>query len=513
MTDLANSTALVHDLGDARHSDLIAAHDSVARDLIESHNGLEIDRTDGFFVSFDRPLNAVGWALDFHETLDDISNFFGVEIRCRVGIHLGEVFLRKSKPEEIEKGASPFVASGLAVSVCSRITCLSQPGQTLISRAAFDLARRSAFGGEIFSARPRGPSQMRSKPAFVSHGIYSLKGTGEPLEICEVGVEGRAPLCPPLESEKARRINPAVYDSNRSIVEIQHEAAEHFAELVEFSKDSSISAEYKRDGWARFLEHYGKSGFRLHEAEEAFVYWNSSASEQQAPSTGLGSSSDETLIEFSNNPEPRCPCILAVDISSSMFGERQQALNEGLAILAKDIRRDPIAAMRVELAIVTFADKAEVAQDFISAGRFEPAKLEVYGSQTSMGAGVTLALDLIDKRKKTYRRAGVPYYRPWFFLITDGKPTDKWVEPASRVLSEISKRKLFFFPIAAPGANTMILQQFTGKTPYILDGLKFRELFLWLSRSSKSLSRSQVTSETQFPTPDWTASDPKKLMT
>ena len=38
----------------------------------------------------------------------------------------------------------------------------------------------------------------------------------------------------------------------------------------------------------------------------------------------------EQAVEFAENPEPRCPCVLLLDTSASMHGEPISALNEGL---------------------------------------------------------------------------------------------------------------------------------------------------------------------------------------
>ena len=37
----------------------------------------------------------------------------------------------------------------------------------------------------------------------------------------------------------------------------------------------------------------------------------------------------EESVEFAENPEPRCPCVLLLDTSGSMPGEKLAALNEG----------------------------------------------------------------------------------------------------------------------------------------------------------------------------------------
>jgi hypothetical protein len=38
----------------------------------------------------------------------------------------------------------------------------------------------------------------------------------------------------------------------------------------------------------------------------------------------------EEAVEFAENPEPRCACVLLLDTSGSMAGEKIDSLNEGL---------------------------------------------------------------------------------------------------------------------------------------------------------------------------------------
>ena len=58
--------------------------------------------------------------------------------------------------------------------------------------------------------------------------------------------------------------------------------------------------------------------------------------------------------DFASNPEPRCPCILLLDVSGSMSGRPINELNAGLVTFRDELLADPLALKRVELGIVTF---------------------------------------------------------------------------------------------------------------------------------------------------------------
>lgn len=208
--------------------------------------------------------------------------------------------------------------------------------------------------------------------------------------------------------------------------------------------------------------------------------------------------------EFADNPEPRCPCVLLLDVSGSMAGHPIAELNAGLATLRDELSSDSLAMKRVEIAIVTFGP-VRTEQPFQSAASFVPPTLSSQGD-TPMGAAILHALEMVRARKDEYRANGISYYRPWVFLITDGSPTDPWKAASEAVHAGEGAKAFAFFAIGVRGANLDNLRQISVREPLMLEGLKFRELFSWLSSSLRSVSRSTPGTEVPLRPPSgWTS--------
>src|SRR4051812_13711022 len=182
LTDIVDSTATASALGDVASSAQGSAHDRMARDLLATWRGHEIDRTDGMFLLFRSPSDAAGYALDYHAGVARLDP----PVRARAGIHVGPVIERAIDAADVARGAKPLEIDGIAKPIAARVTAIARAGQTLLTADARDAL---------------GPVPWRLR----SHGHWRLKGIADPVELFEVGDE-RAPFEPPPDEDKAYRV-------------------------------------------------------------------------------------------------------------------------------------------------------------------------------------------------------------------------------------------------------------------------------------------------------------------
>jgi uncharacterized protein YegL len=179
---------------------------------------------------------------------------------------------------------------------------------------------------------------------------------------------------------------------------------------------------------------------------------------------------------------------------------RISLLNEALRAYHTDLMADSLAAQRVEVCIMTFGGTVQTVCPFATVHSFTPPTLTASGD-TPMGAAILQAIDAIAERKQQYKQNGIHYYRPWIFLITDGGPTDAWKTAATRVKDGETRKEFAFFAVCIEGGNVEILRQISVRDPVSSRSVKFRDLFVWLSQSQRSVSHSNPGQEDQVKLP------------
>jgi uncharacterized protein YegL len=218
-------------------------------------------------------------------------------------------------------------------------------------------------------------------------------------------------------------------------------------------------------------------------------------------------------IDYSGNPNQRTPCVLVLDASGSMGATtssgktRIEELNLGIQALETELRADDTALVRVQLGIVSVggpANDAEIMMDWTDATEFTAFPLRADGT-TPLGKGVRIALQMIEHAKQNLRAAGVSYTRPWMMIISDGDPTDPpdvWSSAVSECKAAEAAKRVEIFTIGVEGANLATLSELGSKPPLMLSGMKFQELFVWLSASLSAASRSRPGAALQLPSTD-----------
>lgn len=218
-------------------------------------------------------------------------------------------------------------------------------------------------------------------------------------------------------------------------------------------------------------------------------------------------------VDYTGNANQRTPCVLILDASGSMDTSgsrgktRIQELNEGIKTLEEALKSDDAAVSRVQLGIISVggpSNSAEVMMDWTDVENFEAFPLTAAGT-TPLGTGVLLGLEMIDQVKNDLKTNGINYTRPWMMIITDGEPTDSssdWNHATKECKKAEADKKVEIFTIAVEGANLTKLNQLSIRPPVMLDGVKFKELFLWLSSSLSAASRSRPGDSMSLPSLD-----------
>ena len=186
------------------------------------------------------------------------------------------------------------------------------------------------------------------------------------------------------------------------------------------------------------------------------------------------------------------PTIFALDASSSMSGSKINELNQGIREYAEDINADSALRASVDVAVVTFDGKgAHCLNPFTLAPNFIPKKVETYGG-TPLGAGVNMALDMLEKRKETYRVSQGNYYRPWLIVMSDGEANDSWQAAAARIKQMEANKQVICQPlgIGAQADFNMLRQLSSENQAQGLDVTMLKDFFKLLSRSQRAVIES-----------------------
>lgn len=198
LCDWADSTHLIETLGDARAVGLMQKHDQFVRETLLHTHGRLIDKSDGILALFERPIQALDFALRYQQQMRVWGAEYQQAIQARIGIHVGDVMTWENAPDQIAAGAKPLEVEGFAKPVAARLMSLAMPGQILLSGMAQSLALRAQL--EL--------GERGQKLRWLLHGRYTFKGVPAPMLVHEVGDPEFSPLRAPPSTQKAWREIP-----------------------------------------------------------------------------------------------------------------------------------------------------------------------------------------------------------------------------------------------------------------------------------------------------------------
>jgi uncharacterized protein YegL len=207
--------------------------------------------------------------------------------------------------------------------------------------------------------------------------------------------------------------------------------------------------------------------------------------------------------ESAQNQEQKCLCVLVLDVSGSMRGNKLDALNQGVRDFFTQIQTaDGVSESTVdqlEIAIIQYDEEVKILRDpkLLEEGELPPTLTE-RGSVTETVLAMEEAIQLVADRKAFYKETGQAYYRPWIILMTDGEPYGNKASAADidaiaqRVAADAKDKRYMMIGIGVgEEANMELLGKMTAGKALKLDGVKFGEFFQWLSASLSTVAASK----------------------
>jgi class 3 adenylate cyclase len=140
-TDIAHSTSLTQQLGDAGAMRILRRHDEIVRRALDRHGGSEVKHTgDGLMAAFPSVVGAIGSAVEIQQRLAEDEDDVGVPMRVRIGMAAGEPVTERDD------------LFGATVQLAARLCERAEPGSILVAGAVHDLALGKGF---VFRSRGR----------------------------------------------------------------------------------------------------------------------------------------------------------------------------------------------------------------------------------------------------------------------------------------------------------------------------------------------------------------------
>jgi class 3 adenylate cyclase len=176
MTDIEESTALVHRLGDG-YRELIDGVRALLREETVRTGGHVVEaRADDFFAVFESPRAALDSAVAIQRLLRGRTWAEGLEVRVRIGIHSGYPTLAEEN----------YI--GMAVHTAARVCALAHGGQILLTGDVREACREFKIDGVRFR----------------NVGQHRLRGIPDEVALFQLGAQGLLARFPAMQTSARR---------------------------------------------------------------------------------------------------------------------------------------------------------------------------------------------------------------------------------------------------------------------------------------------------------------------
>jgi uncharacterized protein YegL len=196
----------------------------------------------------------------------------------------------------------------------------------------------------------------------------------------------------------------------------------------------------------------------------------------------------------------RVPLMLLLDRSSSVDGKPIETLNAALTRWIAELREHELAS-RLDLAMISFGDDRATLHN-LTGHSTEPAGDQAFvpvaravaptltaGGNTPLGQAIRKALAVLPAYKRYVRQdIHVNYYRPIMWILTDGKPNDKWEAAAAELRQAEQGKHVLVFAVGFGAVDKGVLDRLAPDAFYMIDGLHLEAMLRLVSSSAESLA-------------------------